>query len=141
MTNKPIEEYVWPEKDYTDKIHNAVREIFRQSKFVSFTYDQLVQQLTKRFRWLTLKTEKQSTVLNKVIRTAIRKFTQLGLIKECKSKMSIERQWMWAQFINETSYENVTTEDEVAQTEIAINRCLHRAVSGNTLKIYNNQPY
>ena len=103
--------------------------------------NQLVQQLTKRFRWLTFEIEKQPTVLNKVVRTAVRKFIQLGLIKECKSKMSIERQWMWAQFINEMSYENVTTEDEIAQTEIAIDRCLRRAVSGNTLKIYNNQPY
>ena len=141
MTNKSLEEYVWPEKDYTDKIHSAVRETFRQSKFVSFTYDQLVQQLVKRFSWLKLETDRHHAVLDKIIKTAIRKFTQLGLIKECRSKVSVEKQWIWSQFINETPYENMTTQDELAQTEIAINQCLHRAVSSKTLKIYNNQPY
>ena len=134
---KAVEEMVWPQTDYTMMIHAAVRETFHQSPFITFTYVQLRDQLTKKFSWLVLDTKPKQQLLNKIVNTAIKKYTQLGLIKEVESNVSVCKQWIWAQFVDKTSYKNLTASTEVAFTEEAIAKCLSRSLSGKALAKLN----
>lgn len=128
---------VWPQTDYTKLIHAAVREAFHQSPFITFTYAQLRDQLTKKFSWLVLDTKPKQQLLNKIVNTAIKKYIQLGLIKEVESNVSVSKQWIWAQFVDKTAYKNLTTSTEVAASEEAILKCLNRSLSGKALAKLN----
>lgn len=134
---KSIETMVWPQPDYTNIIHAAVRETFHQSPFVTFTYDQLKDQLVKRLPWLSLDTHQKQLLLNKIVNTAIKKYIQIGLVKQVESNLSVSKQWIWAQFVDRTSYKNRTTSSEVASSEEAIAACLNRAISKKTLAKLN----
>ena len=136
---KAVDEMVWPQTDYTRIIHENVRETFHQSPMVAFTYGQLLEQLTKNLSWLALDTDQRKQVLHKVVNTGIKKYIQLGLVKEIKSELSVAKQWIWSQFVDKTSYRNLTTSTEVASSEEAIRECLNRAISNKKLKELNEE--
>ncbi len=130
---KAIDEMVWPQADYTIILHAAVREVFHCSPFVTFTYPQILEQLLKKFAWLVIDTIQRKQLIHKIVNTAIKKYIQLGLIKQVESKMTIDKQWIWAQFVDKTAYKNLTTSADVAASEEAISKCLNRAISKKTL--------
>lgn len=134
---KNVEEMVWHQTDYTMLIHAAVREMFHCSPFVTFTYAQILEQLLKKFAWLSVDTTQRKQLVNKIVNTALKKYIQLGLIKAVESKMTLDKQWIWAQFVDKTAYKNLTTSTEVAASEEAIAKCLNRAISKNTLAKLN----
>lgn len=140
MIKKPIEEYVWPEKNYTDKIHDSIEGLFRQIHWRAIGLKEVEDHLLNKFKWLTVDTKNKKQLLNKLIRGGIKKLIQLGMVVECESKLSTEAQWMWAQSASDNKgYKVLTSTDEVAHNMDAVKKIRHRALSFEKVRKYNSE--
>ncbi len=124
---------VFPVENYTDKIHTGVKVTMANYSHLSFTIHQLRPYLQAGYPWLKNLTERQGTLLDQIIKTGLAKLIQLGLVKKVTSKVSVESQWQWATKVAESGYTNVTSEDDVAQTDEAKKAVKRRAVAGRSL--------
>lgn len=124
---------VFPVENYTDKIHVGVKVTMANYSHLSFTIHQLRPYLQAGYPWLKNLTERQGTLLDQIIKTGLAKLIQLGLVKKVTSKVSVESQWQWATKVAESGYTNVTSEDDVAQTDEAKKAVKRRAVAGRSL--------
>lgn len=136
---KELSEQVFPIENYTDKIHFAVKASMSKYSHLSFTLHQLRPYLAAGYPWLKTLTERQAQLLDQIILTSLKKLIQLGLVKRVSSKVQVEPQWQWASKVAESGYTNVTSEDEVAQTEDAKKAVGRRALGGKTLHRLNNE--
>ena len=130
---------VFPVENYTDRIHLGVKATMSSYSHLSFTVTQLFPYLQQGYPWLKNLSEKQDVLLKQIIKTALTKLIQLGLVKRVSSKVQVEPQWQWASKVAESGYTNVTSEDEVAQTEDAKKAVGRRALGGKTLHRLNNE--
>jgi hypothetical protein len=137
---KEISEMVWPVENYTDKIHTGVKATMANYSHLSFTLHQLRPYLERGYTWLKNPTEKQSVLLDKIIKTSLAKLIQLGLVKKITSSVQVEPQWQWASKVAESGYKDVTSQDDVAQTEEAKKAVGRRAIGGRSLWKLNNKP-
>ncbi len=123
---------VWPMEGYTDKLHFAVKYTFESSP-LPFTVAQVVDRIRAGYSWLTLETEQQRTLLNKIVRTGITKLTQQGKLKKVHSTVTVDPQWIWARSPYAEGYQDITGVDNVAHTEAARKALNRRALGGQTL--------
>lgn len=137
---KQISDYVWPVENYTDKIHSGIRAIFQLRPWLSFTIPQMREAVVRGYSWLANPTERQTILLDKLIKTGIQKLIQSGKVKKVLSVVSIEGQWQWASSVSDSGYINVTSEDSVARSEAAQKAIGRRALGGQTLWRLNNMP-
>jgi hypothetical protein len=106
---------------------------------LSFTLHQLRPYLQAGYPWLKNLTERQATLLDQIIKTGLAKLIQMGMVKKVTSKVSVESQWQWASKVAESGYTNVTSDDDVAQTDEAKKAVKRRAVGGRSLWKLNGQ--
>ena len=130
---KELNEMVWPVENYTDKIHTGIKSTFATYKWLSFTIPQLKEYLTRGYPWLNNPTEKQTILLEKLIKTGITKLIQTGKVKKVSSNVSVDPQWQSAETVSESGFTNVTSDDEVAQTEAAKKAIGRRSIGGRSL--------
>lgn len=142
MRGHTVDEYVWPEVNYTDKIHDTVHEILRRQPYLRFNKNQIKDLLVRELPWLTLDTEKRKSLASKLITTGLRKFEQAGLIKEVIDVTLHEKGWMWASGAKEQekTFANITPEDEIAKNQQALKACLNRSLSRENIKKLNQNP-
>lgn len=124
---------VWPVENYTDKIHAGVKATMANYSHLSFTLHQLRPYLERGYVWLKSPNERQSVLLDQIIKTGLAKLVQLGMVKKVTSKVSVESQWQWSSKVAESGYTNITSNDEVAQTVEAKRAVGRRAIGGQTL--------
>lgn len=124
---------VFPVENYTDKIHTGVKATMANYSHLSFTLHQLRPYLQAGYPWLKNLTERQATLLDQIIKTGLAKLIQIGMVKKVTSKVSVESQWQWASKVAESGYTNITSEDDVAQTDEAKKAVNRRAVGGRSL--------
>jgi len=136
---KPVETYVWPEKNYTDQIHDAVEGLFRQITWRPLVLSEISEQLSKKFPWLVLDTPYRKKTLNMIVRRGITKLVQLGLIVEIKSNVTTDKQWQWSQDVDKNTYKVLTSADEVAHSMEAVKRIRNRALSAEEVRKYNRE--
>lgn len=137
---KALTEQVWPVENYTDKIHTGVKATMQTYSHLSFTLLQLRPYLERGYTWLKNPDEKQSALLDKIITTGIRKLIQAGKVKRVSSKVSVEPQWQWATTVAASGYTNITSDDDVAQTDEAKKATSRRSIGARTLWRLNNKP-
>jgi hypothetical protein len=130
---KELSEMVFPVENYTDKIHTGVKATMANYSHLSFTLHQLRPYLQAGYPWLKNLTERQATLLDQIIKTGLAKLIQIGMVKKVTSKVSVESQWQWASKVAESGYTNITSEDDVAQTDEAKKAVNRRAVGGRSL--------
>ena len=130
---------VFPVENYTDKIHTGVKASMARYSHLSFTLHQLRPYLQAGYPWLKNLTERQSTLLKQIMITGLKKLVQLGLVKKITSKVQVEPQWQWATTVAESGYTNVTSADDVAQTDEAKKAVSRRAIGGRSLWKLNGQ--
>lgn len=130
---------VFPVENYTDKIHFAMKMMFSSRPWLSFTIQQMKEHLQKGYNWLKELDERQSQLLNKLIKTGIQKQIQLGNVKKVSSSVSVDGQWQWAVTVKDSGYKNVTSDDDVAQSEEAKKAINRRAIGGRSLWKLNGQ--
>jgi len=130
---KELSEMVFSAENYTDKIHVAVKYWMAERSHLAFSIAQLRPYVQSGYPWLNTLTERQQTLLDKIIGTGMGKLVQLGLVKKVTSKVSVESQWQWASKVAESGYTNVTSDDSVAQTDEARNAVKRRGIGGQTL--------
>jgi hypothetical protein len=130
---KDLQDQVFPVEGYTDKIHFAVKVQMERFSHLSFTISQLRPYLQAGYPWLKNLTERQATLIDQIIKTGLAKLVQLGLVKKVTSKVQVEPQWQWATKVAESGYTNITSEDEIAQTDEAKKAVKRRAVGGRSL--------
>lgn len=135
---KNIQEMVWPVENYTDKIHSGLKIMFQLRNWLSFTIPQMKEYIVKGYPWLINPNERQSNLLDKLIKTGIQKLVQRGLVKKVSSNVSVEPQWQWAAAVEESGYDNITSEDSVAKTEEAKKAVGRRSIGGKKLWRLNN---
>ena len=107
--------------------------------WLSFTVVQLKQYLTRGYPWLNNPDERQSALLDKLIKTGIQKLVQSNKVKKVTSAVSVEPQWQAASTVAESGYTNVTSEDDVATTPAAQKAIGRRAIGGRTLFRLNKE--
>lgn len=137
---KDVGEMVWPVENYTDKIHSAVKITLQTYSHLAFSITQIRPYLERGYAWLKNPNERQSALLNQLIRGGMTKLIQLGKVKKVSSMVSVEQQWQWASAVAEGGYTNVTSNDEVAQTEEAQKAVGRRAAGGRSLWLLNSKP-
>ena len=130
---------VWPVENYTDKIHTGVKAVMANYSHLSFTLGQLRPYLQYGYPWLKNPTERQGALLDQIIKTGLTKLIQLGKVKKITSKVQVEPQWQWASTVADSGYVNVTSADDVAQTEEAKKAIGRRAIGGRTLHRLNKE--
>lgn len=130
---KDIDEMVWPVVNYTDRIHNGIKSTFVTYPWLSFTMSQLKQYITRGYPWLANPSERQSILLEKIIKTGIQKLIQTGKVKKITSKVSVEPQWQAASTVAASGFTDITSEDEVAQTDEAKKAIGRRAIGAKSL--------
>ena len=136
---KDLQDQVFPVKGYTDKIHFGVKHQMQRFSHLSFTISQLRPYVQSGYPWLADLNERQETLLNQIMKTALRKLEQLNLVKKVTSKVSVESQWQWASKVADSGYTNITSNDEVAQTVEAKRAVGRRAIGGQTLWRLNKE--
>lgn len=129
---------VWPVEGYTDKIHTGLKMMFQLRPWLTYTIPQMKEHIIRGYHWLANPTERQSALLDKIVKTGIQKLVQHGKVKKVTSKTATEAQWQWAAGVDE-SHINVTSEDSVAHSEEALNAAKGRAIGGRTLWKLNNE--
>ena len=134
---KTLSEQVFPVENYTDKIHTGVKATMARFSHLSFTVSQIRPYLQSGYPWLKNLNERQSTLLDQLIKTALAKLVQLGMVKKVTSKFAVESQWQWASKVADSGYTNVTSDDEVAQTDEARKAVRRRAVGCRSLHRLN----
>lgn len=122
-------ETVWPVENYTDKIHSGIYIMFEQKPWLTFTVNQMKEHLIRGYSWLTIETPYKEKLLEKIILTGIKKHIQSGRVQRVESKVSIDPQWMCKKGVENSSYVNITSQDDVAVTRIAKRLVSRRAVS------------
>jgi len=130
---KELSDQVFPVENYTDKIHFGVRSQMQRFSHLSFTISQLIPYVQSGYPWLKTLDERQTALLKQIMITGLKKLIQLGLVKKVTSKVQVEPQWQWATKVAESGYTNVTSEDDVAQTDEAKKAVKRRAVGGRSL--------
>lgn len=136
---KELSEMVWPVENYTDKIHTGVKATMANYSHLSFTLHQLRPYLERGYAWLKNPSERQSVLLDQIIKTGLSKLIQLGKVKRVTSKVAVEPQWQWATKVAESGYTNITSEDDVAQTDEAKKAVERRAIGGRSLHRLNGK--
>lgn len=131
---------VFPEPNYTDKIHAAINLLFHFRPWLSFTIPQLRENLETEFVWLKDINPKQKLLLNKLINTGLKKLVQNGSIKKVTSKTSVEPQWQLTESVVESGYTVITSTDEVASTPEALKAIKGRSISDRDLMKLNQTP-
>lgn len=139
VMKKTVGEMVWPVENYTDKIHSGVKFILQNYSHLAFSVEQLRPFLERGYPWLKNPNERQTALLNQLIRGVMTKLVQLGKVKRVSSKVSTEPQWQWASAVADSGYTNVTSADEVAQTEDAKKAVERRAAGGRSLWLLNGK--
>ena len=124
---------VFPEPNYTDKIHQGLNLLFHFRPWLSFTISQVREHLIKEYSWLASRTPAQEMLLNKLINTGIKKLVQSGVVKKVVSKTSVEGQWQLTETAVVSGYTIVTSTDEVASTEAARHAIKGRSISDRDL--------
>lgn len=135
---KDLSRQVWPVENYTDKIHMALGYMFRTSSHLTFTVSQMRTHISQGYHWLQNNTVEQTTLLDKLIQTGIKKLIQKGEVKKVLSKVSVERQWQATAGVKEGSMVNVTSDESVATTEAAKKAIGRRAVNPHELWTLNH---
>lgn len=136
---KEVGDMVWPVENYTDKIHSAVKITLQTYSHLAFSVEQIRPFLERGYVWLKNPTERQLTLLNQLIRSAMTKLVQLGKVKQVSSRVSVDTQWQWASAVAESGYTNVTSADHVAQTPEAQKAVARRAAGGRSLWLLNGK--
>lgn len=138
---KELTDQIFPVKDYTNKIHTAVKAVVSRQPNLSFTVSQIRPGVIRGYPWLNevKLTERQLILLDQIIKTGLTKLIQLGLVKKVSSKVQVESQWQWASAVADSGYTNVTSEDSVAQTEEAKKGVSRRALGGKSLWKLNGE--
>ena len=116
-----------------------MKMMFSSRPWLSFTIQQMKEHLQKGYNWLKELDERQSQLLNKLIKTGIQKQIQLGNVKKVSSSVSVDGQWQWAVTVKDSGYKNVTSDDDVAQSEEAKKAINRRAIGGRSLWKLNGQ--
>ena len=137
--SKTIIGQVFPIENYTDKIHTGLKVMFKACPLISFTRDQMKVHLQRGYPWLQTLTEIQSTLLNQLIVTGIKKLIQAGIVKKVMSKFSVDNQWQLAITVSASGYFNATSESAVAVTDEARKACERRAIGGRSLQRLNGK--
>jgi len=137
---KTVGEMVWPVENYTDKIHSAVKFTMEHYSHLAFSIEQIRPFLERGYPWLKDPNERQLALLNQLIRSAMTKLVQLGKVKRVSSAVSVETQWQWASAVASSGYTNITSNDEVAQSEEAKKAVARRATGGRSLWLLNSKP-
>lgn len=128
---------VFPEPNYTDKIHRGLNLLFHFRPWLSFTIPQVKEYLVKEYSWLANRTPAQEMLLNKLINTGIKKLVQNGSIKKVTSKTSVESQWQLTETAVDSGYTIITSTDEVASTPEALKAIKGRSISDRDLMKLN----
>lgn len=136
---KETSEMVWPVENYTDKIHTALKVMFQLRPWLTYTIEQMKAHVVRGYPWLANPSERQTVLLNKIIKTGIQKLVQGGLVKKVTSKTATESQWQSARGVDE-SHINITSEESVAQTPEAVKAIGRRALGGRSLWRLNTTP-
>jgi hypothetical protein len=134
---KNVNEMVWPVENYTDKIHFGLRMMFATYPWLTFSTGQMETHLVKGFNWLDNPNERQRLVLDKIIRTGIRKLIQAGKVKKVTSRVSVEDQWIAVANVADSGYTSVTSNCEVALTEEAKKASNRRSIGARKLWALN----
>ena len=130
---------VFPVEGYTDKIHFAVKVQMKRFSHLSFTISQLKPYVQSGYPWLKTLDERQTSLLNQIMMTALKKLIQLGQVKKITSKVQVEPQWQWASAVADSGFTDITSEDSVAQTDEAKKAVERRAIGGRSLWRLNGQ--
>lgn len=140
MANK-VETYIWPEPNYTDKIHKELFDVMKLQSYLRFNVQQMLEVLTKRLKWFTLDTDQRKTWARKIVKNGFQKYEQAGLVKETIDVILHEKGYIITSGANEQSetFQSITPEDEVAKTPEAMKRVLNRSVNRKEIKRLNNQ--
>lgn len=136
---KALSEQIWPIENYTDKIHTGVKATMASYSHLSFTLHQLRPYLERGYGWLKNPNERQSALLDQIIKSGLTKFVQKGLVKKIYSPVQVEPQWQWASRVAESGYTDVTSQDEVAKTPEALKGSNRRALGAKSLWRLNNE--
>jgi hypothetical protein len=136
---KPISEQIFPVEGYTDKIHVGVKVQMKRFSHLAFTIAQLRPYVQSGYPWLKTLNDRQTVLLDQIMKTALAKFIQQGLVKRVSSKVQVEPQWQWAAGVAESGYVNVTSDDDIATTEEAKKKCGQRAIGAMSLWRLNGQ--
>jgi hypothetical protein len=130
---KDLQDQIFPVKDYTEKIHIGVRQSMVSNSHLSFTVAQLFPFLQRGYPWLKTLNERQETLLKQIIKTALTKLVQKGEVKKVFSTVQVEPQWQWASKVAESGYTNITSDDEIAQTDDAKKAIKSRSIGARSL--------
>jgi hypothetical protein len=130
---KPLSEQIFPVENYTDKIHVGVKAQMKRFAHLAFTISQLRPYVQSGYPWLKTLDERQTSLLDQIMKTGLAKLVQQGLVKKVSSKVSVEKQWQWAANVADSGYTNVTSEDSVASTPEALKKSSRRAVGAMSL--------
>jgi hypothetical protein len=136
---KDTSEMVWPVENYTDKIHTGLAALFSTYSWLTFTVNQMESHLSRSYKWLTVDTPQRKELLHKLIQTGIRKLIQTGRVQKVTSKVSVEPQWMAIKGVQESSYTNITSEDQVATTPEARKAVNRRSIGRKKLWDLNHK--
>jgi hypothetical protein len=130
---KELSEQIWSVEGYTNKIHVGVRQSMLSNSHLSFTVVQLFPFLQRGYPWLKILNERQEILLKQIIKTALTKLVQKGEVKKVFSSVQVDPQWQWASKVEDSGYVDVTSQDDVAQTDEAKKAIKHRSIGGQTL--------
>jgi len=130
---KNVTEMVWPVQNYTDKSHFGLKMMFATYPWLTFTAGQMESHLVKGFNWLANPDHRQRLVLDKIIRTGIRKLIQSGKVKKVTSNVSVEDQWIAVANVEGSGYTSLTSQDEVAKTDAAKKAASRRSIGARKL--------
>ena len=136
---KPLSAQIFPVENYTDKIHTGVKATLSRQSGISFTIAQIIPSLQRGYPWLAKLDERQTVLLRQLIKTGLTKLVQLGLVKQVFSTVQVDPQWQWASKVEESGYINVTSDDNVAQTDEAKKKVARRALGGRSLHRLNGK--
>jgi hypothetical protein len=136
---KELSDQVWSVEGYTNKIHVGVRQSMLSNSHLSFTVTQLFPFLQRGYPWLKTLNERQETLLKQIIKTALTKLVQKGEVKKVFSSVQVEPQWQWASKVEDSGYIDITSQDDVAQTDEAKKAIKHRAIGGRSLYRLNGK--
>ena len=136
---KNIQDFVWPVENYTTKIHSGIKIMFQLRPWLSYTISQMKESLVNGYPWLANPNERQTALLNKILKTGIQKLVQAGLVKKVHSNTTVESQWQSTGGVEGSGYDNVTSVDSVAATADAKKAIKHRAIGGRSLWRLNHK--
>jgi hypothetical protein len=124
---------VWNQEGYTNLLHSAINELFTLAKFVPHTKTQIGEFLRRRFSWFTLDTDQRRLTFNKILSTGLLKWQQLGVIREVKSRVTVDRQWIAVTGHADDAYTSLTPKTCLAVSQTAKKVIGNRAVNRKRL--------